>query len=59
MQKSDAMISYERSTDELMRKIKGKSTKDHVMHIETRNLVVAVAVLMVIAVAASVMGGVY
>ncbi|HWQ18541.1 MAG TPA: hypothetical protein VN455_02110 [Methanotrichaceae archaeon] len=59
MQKTDAMISYERSTDELMRKIKGKHTKDDVMHIETRNLVVAAAALLVIVLAASLMSGVY
>lgn len=51
------MISYEKNTEELMRKVKGKHSKDDVMHIETRNLVVAVAALMIIVLAAvSIMG---
>jgi len=43
----------------LMRKIKGKSTKDDMMHIEVRNMFVAAAALLIVVVAASLMGGVY
>jgi len=42
-----------------MRKIKGKSTKDDMMHIEVRNMFVAAAALLIVVVAASLMGGVY
>lgn len=59
MQRSDAMISYERSTEELMRKVKGKHSKEDVMHIETRNLVVAVAALSIVLAAVISMYGIY
>ncbi len=58
MQKSDAMISYEKSTEEILRKRRVKQSNDDVMHIETRNLVAAAAGLMVILAAVSAIAGI-
>jgi|GEM_PF-1285283 len=56
VQKTDAMIQYEKSAGELI-KNRPKKSKDAVMHLEVRNLVVAGAALFVVVTAAASMMG--
>jgi hypothetical protein len=56
VQKSDAMLQYEKSAGELM-KNKPKNSNDRIMHLEVRNIVAAAAVIFVILIAASAMMG--
>lgn len=54
VQKSDAMIQYEKSASELM-KNRPKYSHEGIMHLEVRNFVAVVAGIFVILVAASTM----
>ncbi len=54
VQKSDAMIQYEKSAGELM-KNRPKYPDHDIMHLEVRNFVVAAAGIFVILVAAATM----
>lgn len=56
VQKTDAMIQYEKSAGELI-KNRPKRSKESVMHLEVRNLVVAGAALFVVVTAAASMMG--
>jgi len=56
VQKSDAMIQYEKSAGELM-KNRPKNSNDTIMHLEVRNFVVAGAAVFAVLVAASSMMG--
>jgi hypothetical protein len=56
VQKSDAMIQYEKSAGELM-KNRPKHSNDSIMHLEVRNFVVAAAGLFAILVIATTMMG--
>jgi len=56
VQKSDAMLQYEKSSGELM-KNKPKNSNDRIMHLEVRNFVAAAAVIFVILIAAASMMG--
>ncbi|MHC1688612.1 MAG: hypothetical protein AB9879_12995 [Methanothrix sp.] len=56
VQKTDAMLQYEKSAGELI-KNRPKRGKDAVMHLEVRNFVVAgAAIFVLITAAASMMG---
>ena len=54
VQKSDAMIQYEKSASELM-KNRPKYSKEGIMHLEVRNFVAIVAGIFVVLVAAATM----
>jgi hypothetical protein len=56
VQKSDAMLQYEKSTGELM-KNKPKYSDDRIMHLEVRNFVAAAAGIFVVLIAAATMMG--
>jgi len=57
VQKTDAMIQYEKSAGELIKQ-RPKNPKDSVMHLEVRNFVAAGAVIFVVLIAAATMMGV-
>ncbi len=54
VQKSDAMIQYEKSAGELM-KYRPKYSNDTIMHLEVRNIVVAGAAVFAVLIAAASM----
>jgi hypothetical protein len=56
VQKSDAMLQYEKSAGELM-KNRPKNSNESIMHLEVRNYVAIAAGLFVILVAATTMMG--
>jgi hypothetical protein len=56
VQKSDAMLQYEKSAGELI-KNRPKNSKESIMHLEVRNYVAFAAGLFVILVAATTMMG--
>jgi hypothetical protein len=56
VEKSDAMIQYEKSAGELM-KNRPKHSHHDIMHLEVRNLVVAAAGLFIVLVVATTMMG--
>jgi len=56
VQKSDAMLQYEKSAGELM-KNKPKNSNERIMHLEVRNFVAAAAGIFVVLIAAATMMG--
>jgi len=56
VQKSDAMVQYEKSAGELM-KNRPKYSDDKIMHLEVRNFVAVAAGIFVVLIAAATMMG--
>ncbi|MCX6669102.1 MAG: hypothetical protein NTV25_04750 [Methanothrix sp.] len=56
VQKSDAMLQYEKSAGELM-KSRPKYSNERIMHLEVRNFVAAAAGIFVVLIAAATMMG--